>query len=647
MKVSPALHLFPYATLRPGQAELIGAIQETTESGRHLCVEAVNGFGKTIAALFGVLPFLQGGKLAAIYVARTHKQLDRVIEELRLVSEAFKINGIVMRGRRSVCLNPLVTKYTSSALLAMFVCSQLKRAGRCEYYRNLLRKLDSNPHYPFEVCSTPLVGQQLRRQCQLEKVCPYEITKLAISQMAVVATTYNQLFDVHSSPAFFEAFGRPLSRTVIILDEVHNLPRLATELASARLSLQTVRQAISEAQVHGLPVVARFGSALEYVMQENLREVAGQEIVVNPDLFDNLVAESAKIASIPDLASDMIRIGDLLARQMLGAGRPPVSHIHLLGVFMNDWCFYRNRHDVSYFLVQQNPEPTGICLELVALDPRLSTVPILSSCHASVHLSGTLQPIQAHIDLIGLPKETQVLTVPSPFRRDQILPVISLGVTTAMRHRNSEMFKRIAKRIAEACQATPHNVGVFVPSYSVLQSIVGADLRSLTEKELFIERPQLSSTENDTLVRGFKAKADEGAVLVGVMGGRNSEGEDYPGPEMETVVVVGVPYAQPTPRESVRMEYFERQFPNQGRLYGYVLPAMRAASQAAGRCVRRLDDRSVIVFLDDRYATSYCQRLLPTWIVDRLTCLGDRDGVLVDTMASFFDKALTSNKINQ
>jgi DNA excision repair protein ERCC-2 len=144
MKLSPALRFFPYPSLRSGQAELIRAIHETVESGKHLCVEAVNGFGKTIAALYGVLPFLQSGSLAAIYVARTHKQMDRVMNELRPVSESFDVNGIVMRGRKSSCLNPLVTKYTSSALQAMFVCSQLKRAGRCQYYQNLLHRLNSD-----------------------------------------------------------------------------------------------------------------------------------------------------------------------------------------------------------------------------------------------------------------------------------------------------------------------------------------------------------------------------------------------------------------------------------------------------------------------------------------------------------------------
>jgi DNA excision repair protein ERCC-2 len=382
-------------------------------------------------------------------------------------------------------------------------------------------------------------------------------------------------------------------------------------------------------------------------MQQYLDEANKSEVVINPALFNDRVRAAAKMSSIPDSASDMIRVGDLLARQMLVAGRPPVSYIHVLGVFLQQWCSSCSRSDVALFLVQLKPEPPWIYLELVALDPRLSTVPVLNSCHASVHLSGTLQPMQAHIDLVGLPKETQTMTLPSPFPASQVLPLISLGVTTAMKHRSMEMFRRIARRIVEACQATPHNVGVFVPSYSVLQSLLETELPSAIDKELFAETPQLSSSENDALIGSFKARADRGAVLLGVMGGRNSEGEDYPGREMETVVVVGVPYAQPSPRESIRTEYLEHQFPSQGRLYGYVLPAMRSASQAAGRCVRRLDDRSVIVFLDDRYATAYCRRFLPGWIAERITCLDNHDGILLHRMASFYKLDQQDHDINQ
>ncbi len=94
----------------------------------------------------------------------------------------------------------------------------------------------------------------------------------------------------------------------------------------------------------------------------------------------------------------------------------------------------------------------------------------------------------------------------------------------------------------------------------------------------------MSSKANEKMVAQFKAFAErDGAVFLGVQGGRTSEGVDFPGNQMNSVIIVGVPYAEPTPRVKAQIEYYEKCFPNLGREYGYVLPAMKKASQAAGR----------------------------------------------------------------
>ncbi|MCW3987271.1 MAG: hypothetical protein NWE87_03030 [Candidatus Bathyarchaeota archaeon] len=630
------LRFFPYDNPRSGQIDLIKAINDCVTEGQHLCVEAANGFGKTIAAISGVLPFLQTHNFGAIYVARTHKQLDRVMEELRPLAESFGVTGIVFRGRMSSCLNHLVTKYTSSARLATFVCSQLKRTGRCQYYQNLVRKMRGDEWFALKLCGRPYKGLELRSICQQNQVCPYEVAKVVLPNATLVATTYFQIFNSEISSIFFNAFGKPLSRVVLILDEVHNLPRIAVELASTRLSLHTIQQTILEAQHYGLDSIRRFGVVLEHVMEDYLQDVKETELHLDPSSFNEQITKLVGIRSLSDFAGEMVNAGERIANQLLMEGKPPFGYIHLTGSFFLRWCISQRRPDAAYFIVRYKPNPTTIHLELVALDPRWATRPILNGCYSSVHLSGTLQPIRAHIDLVGLPKETQIRQLPSPFSRNQVLCLVSLGVTTAMKHRKPSMFRKISERISEVSRATPHNVGVFVPSYSILQTLLSNGLEALIDKQLFHERPGLSSSKNDKLVKEFKAKADEGALLLGVLSGRNSEGEDYPGHEMETVVVVGVPYARPGPREKERIQYLEQQFPNKGRDYGYVLPALRCASQAAGRSVRRLDDRGAIVFLDDRYTTSYCNRFLPARISEELIKVGDVDGLLFNHLDTFF-----------
>jgi DNA excision repair protein ERCC-2 len=105
---------------------------------------------------------------------------------------------------------------------------------------------------------------------------------------------------------------------------------------------------------------------------------------------------------------------------------------------------------------------------------------------------------------------------------------------------------------------------------------------------------------------------------------------------MNSVIVVGVPYAEPTPRVKAQIEYYDKCFPGLGREYGYILPAMKKASQAAGRPIRTLDDRGAIVFLDYRFSTSYCRSFLPSWISNVMKTLPNEKNVLGNEIRDFF-----------
>lgn len=175
--------------------------------------------------------------------------------------------------------------------------------------------------------------------------------------------------------------------------------------------------------------------------------------------------------------------------------------------------------------------------------------------------------------------------------------------------------------IVEAAMVIPKNVGVFTASYEVLQGLLSANLQVRLEetgKAVFIEKQGASSKENDAMVASFKAHArGKGAVLLGVMGGRNSEGQDYSGDEMNGVVLVGIPYARPTPRVQAQIRYFERKFPGGkgGRYYGYYLPAHRKLVQAAGRVHRSAEERGgSIIVLDYRLLWRSIKKDLPDWM---------------------------------
>ena len=227
--------------------------------------------------------------------------------------------------------------------------------------------------------------------------------------------------------------------------------------------------------------------------------------------------------------------------------------------------------------------------------------------------------------------------VPSPFPKEHVYSAVVCGITTAMEKRTPAMYQTMVDRINEVAENTPTNTGIFAASFQVLNSLIAEGLESKLVKPLFHERQGMSSKANEKMVQDFKACGGKGgAVFLGVQGGRTSEGVDFPGNQMNSVIVVGIPYAEPTPRVKAQIDYYEKRFPGLGREYGYVLPAMKKASQAAGRPIRTLNDLGAIVFMDYRFAAPYCRNFLPSWITNNMKTVADKKGELVREINNFF-----------
>ena len=95
-----------------------------------------------------------------------------------------------------------------------------------------------------------------------------------------------------------------------------------------------------------------------------------------------------------------------------------------------------------------------------------------------------------------------------------------------------------------------------------------------------------------------------------VMGGIFAEGIDLKEDRLIGTVIVGtglpmVGYE----REQFRNYYDEKK--NSGFEYAYLYPGMNKVLQAGGRVIRTINDRGVILLLDDRYTTRQYNSLFP------------------------------------
>jgi DNA excision repair protein ERCC-2 len=456
--------------------------------------------------------------------------------------------------------------------------------------------------------------------------------------MNVIALSYLYVFDPAIRNSFMKHLDCYFQKVILVVDEAHNLPDTAIEIASSNLSLFVLKQAESEANKYEHRDLASFAKLMREEV-EKLAENIGKEAVIAPETIMEIVKKQGNISNPRDFFEHAHEVGSLIKRSLLSEGKNPRSYIHGLSEFLLKWL--ETLGDESFLNVASKyitrEKVMTAKLEIVALDPSKITLPVFSTAYSNVVMSGTLQPLEAFARITKLPENTLQLVLSSPFPKEHVLSTVCLGVTTAMAKRTPGMYQTIIRRIGEVVEHTPINTGVFVASFDVLNALIYEGLDKALKKPVFRELRGMTSKANEGIVSEFKnCSKHGGAVFLGVLGGRTSEGVDFPGNQMNSVIVVGVPYAEPTPRVKAQIEYYEKRFPKLGREYGYILPAMKKASQAAGRPIRTLEDKGAIVFLDYRYATSYCRSFLPSWLTDNLKVVPYENGALAREIGVFF-----------
>ena len=629
---------FPYVSVRPFQDQFIKTVFAAVEDRRSVLIEGSNGLGKTISALSACLPVAVEKGLKILYVARTHRQHDRVIEELRAVFKKHKVSGISLRGRNQMCLNNFAARNALDAKSLMEVCELLKAKGMCPYYRTLDEQTYEYLQLQQQIATRPYKASEIQRVCRKKGVCPYELVKASLSDVTVIALSYLYVFNPVIRTAFLKNFDSQLQKTILIVDEAHNLPETAIDISSRSLSLFVLKQAELEAKKYENKEVESFANFFRNEI-EKLTENINREEVISPESIIEIIQKQGSIANPRDFFEHLHEVGSSIRRSLLSEGKNPRSYIHGMSEFLLRWLETLGDESfvnvASRYTTRENVKTAK--LEIVALDPSKVTEPVFSSTYSNIIMSGTLQPLEAYARITKLPENTVQCIVPSPFPKEHVLSVVCLGVSTAMEKRTPAMYQTIIKRVNEVVQNTPANTGIFAASFDVLNALVAEGLENALDKPLFHERRGMASKANEKMVAEFKACGErDGAVFLGVQGGRTSEGVDFPSNQMNSVIIVGVPYAEPTPRVKSQISYYEKCFPKLGREYGYVLPAMKKASQAAGRTVRTLEDRGAIVFLDYRFATNYCRRFLPSWMSNGLKVLPYSDKVLAREIHGFF-----------
>ncbi|MFX1530182.1 MAG: helicase C-terminal domain-containing protein [Promethearchaeota archaeon] len=650
------LSFFPYDKFRKDQEKIIKQIEIDSKSKKNILLVAPNGTGKTIIALSGLLPLAYEKNLKIIYMCRTHSQNRRIIKELIKISKkitednlSVKLNGLSIRGRNEMCLNETLLTLKLNPKESMSVCRDLRQNRNCGHFLNLLKKkgeLESPILLAPELFNKPIDAEELINFCRNKRYCPYFLCKFLLKEMKIIICNYQWLFNPYIRDIFLQFVDQELKDCILVLDECHNVIDIATEVNSDRLTPYSLRLCLKDLEMYRSPIIMQdFVITLLDQLNEKKLDLNIGEQELDPKLYLKDIFEKLNfrdLNSFKNLIQDIQEFSISIHEEKLANGKISRDFLGSFAEFWQKWLSTFNLD--NYFFCFNLKETKGrrtISLEVVALDPREIAIPILKSAYTSLNLSGTVNPY-VYNNLMGLKesgKSYRGIITDSPFLKKNIKALIIEGVDTKRNNRTPAMFIKMINKINEVLACTPANTAIFCASYQILKGLQSNGIENIVRKnskKLFIEEAGLSASENNTMIDEFKALASNGgAVLLGVCGGRNSEGEDYPGDYMNSVVIAGFPYHLPTPRVEAKIKYYNKVFNKQGWNFAYLYPAVQRANQASGRPIRKISDKGAIIFMDSRFKAKY--KWISEWIREELEIIPDIPNAIIQNLNPFWN----------
>ena len=632
------MSFFPYKP-RKNQTAIMQTIKNSLESKRDIVFESGTGSGKTICTLTSTLEHVLEHNKKIIYSTRTNAQQRQVILELREIRNKNKdikekIFGVGIQGRANMCIlarfDPELAKGTSEEL-SKFCSNEKKKAKSsdrdknksCIYYRNFLVKERFETVKEWVKKELP-TAEEFIEYCEKKELCPYEINKLLMRESPLVIVPYIYIFDLMIRNMLFDCLAVPEDDMILIVDEAHNLPDYIRDLYSAQLSMFMLNSCVLEAEKYGDPsmVDGRFSvSQFCKIVNEIVRDLRDtyvygileggirREPVKNNDAFipshefETEIISRLKITSntLHDIVGDLIAYGEKIQEYRQKDGKLPRSYLHKLGLFLDFWISLEMNQYAK--LVVDASSGKNPRIEAYCLDPSVGT-DIIRDFHSTIHMSGTLEPLEEYRDSLGLSDMTELVGYPSPFPKENRKILFVSDVTTKYDEisKDEKIITRMQDHVSDICNTFPKNTMVFFPSFNVMSMFRNHVNLDNINRGIYFEERDMSQTALMELVSDFKQRGNQDgdcATLFSVIGGRISEGMDFPAEQLELAVIVGIPYPKPTARQRGLQHYYDLKF-GKGWEYTVEAPTARKLLQSIGRLIRDENDRGVAVILDRR-----------------------------------------------
>jgi Rad3-related DNA helicase len=315
------------------------------------------------------------------------------------------------------------------------------------------------------------------------------------------------------------------------------------------------------------------------------------------------------LAALPDklltaLQGAATAITDHLAEQP-GPIDPALQRFHFDALHFARLAETFGEH--SLFDATREGKHTQLCIRNVVPAPFLKSRFALA--HSTTLFSATLSPWHYYSDALGLPEETPWVDVESPFSSDQLAVRVAGQISTRYQHRAASLAP-IASLMADQYHAMPGNYLAFFSSFDYLEQAAALFAGHHPGIPVWLQGRRMNEAERAAFLDRFAAGGR--GIGFAVLGGAFGEGIDLPGERLigAFIATLGLPQVNPV-NEQMRKQ-MQASF-GAGYDYTYLYPGIQKVVQAAGRVVRTMADRGVVVLIDDRFDKLEVRELLPRW----------------------------------
>ena len=577
---------FPFE-YREGQRKLVGDVYRTILRKKNLFLQAPTGVGKTISTIFPAVKAVGEGLGERIFYL-TAKTITATVAR-----ETF--NLLTVKGFRGKVIQ--ITAKEKMCLCEEMECNPIN----CPYAKGHYDRVNDAV---YELLSEKdmFTREDLLDQARKHQVCPFEMSLDVSTWADAIICDYNYVFDpnVYLKRFFQEGIK---GDNILLVDEAHNLVDRSREMYSAQLYKEdflAVKKIIK-------PYSRKLEKLLEKcnkLLLEYKRECDGYQLYENVgNLFFSLMRLSSEL-------------DEFLQKPMEIQGHKEVLDFYFaLRNFMNIYELV----DELYVIYTEHQEDGGFMLKLFCVDPSANIQACLDKAVSTVFFSATLLPINYYKSLLSTQEDNYAVYATSAFAQEQSLLLMGKDVSTKYTRRNRAEYEKIAAYIKKAVSCRKGNYFVFFPSYKLMKDVFEVYSEIDDTTEAIMQKAGMKETEREEFLERFAEDNHTSLVAFGVMGGIFGEGIDLKHEQLIGVIVVGTGLPQVSNEREILKNYYDKHSEN-GFDYAFRYPGMNKVLQAAGRVIRTVEDKGIILLLDERFLQKEYDLLYPREWSHRQIC---------------------------